>query len=85
MQIMEKTLFKLKLFSINLATSFLLLIFLCLGSQNLKERHELTLLMNKSAPLPTGFLIGVSFIVGVISGGSASALSTNQKNQKIKS
>ena len=74
-------LFKLKLFSINLVSALFLLTFLCLGSQNLNDRHQLNLITNKSAPLPTGFLIGVSFIVGVISGGSTSTLLINRKNE----
>ena len=72
---MNKIFFLLKLFSINIAGGFLLLFFLCLGSQNLKERHELKLLTNTSAALPTGFIIGSSFVIGMISGGSTSALS----------
>ena len=77
-------LFKLKLFSINLGSGVLLLLFLCLGSQNLKNRHELNLLNSKSAPLPTGFLIGVSFIVGFISGGSTATLAKNSKINKVR-
>jgi len=47
---------------------------LCLGAQNLNERHSLKLVETTTAPLPTGFLIGVSIILGVISGGSTAAV-----------
>ena len=77
---MSKILFRLKIFSLNISIGLLLLFFLCLGSQNLKERHELNLLTNKTAPLPTGFLVGVSFIIGAISGGSAVAISKPHDN-----
>ena len=45
-----------------------------LGSQNIKDRHSLNLGFAKTAPLPTGFVIGVSLITGIISGGSMLAL-----------
>lgn len=60
---------RLLIFSLSAGTLFLLL--LCLGSQNLSERHSLSVAQWRSVPLPSGFLVGVSFIVGVISGGSA--------------
>ena len=52
----------------------MLLIVLCLGSQNLSDRYKVNLGIGETAPLPAGFLIGISIVLGVISGGSAAAL-----------
>ena len=60
--------FKLKLLTLNIATAILLILFLCLGSQNLSKRYSLNLLVNKTVDLPIGFLIGSSFTFGLISG-----------------
>ena len=64
-------LLRLRLLIFNLSAGTLFLLLLCLGSQNLSERHSLSVAQWRSVPLPSGFLVGVSFIVGVISGGSA--------------
>ena len=52
----------------------LLLLLLCLGAQNLQDRHTLQLGGQRSVPLPTGFLVGVAMVIGVISGGTATAV-----------
>jgi len=52
----------------------LLLLVLCLGAQNLNERRVLNLGIGKTAPLPTGFIVGVSAVLGVLSGGSVAAV-----------
>ena len=65
-------LFKLQLFTINLANSILLILFLCLGSQNIDKRYSLDFIINQTVPLPIGFLIGSSFTLGVVSGGLTS-------------
>ena len=52
----------------------LLLLVLCLGAQNLSERRVLSLGIGKTAPLPTGFIVGVSAVLGVLSGGSVAAV-----------
>lgn len=54
--------------------SLLLLLMLCLGSQNLNQREALNLVVGKSAELPTGFVVGIAVICGVLSGGSTTAL-----------
>jgi uncharacterized membrane protein YdcZ (DUF606 family) len=59
---------------ISLGTGTVLLLLLCLGAQNLKDRHSIQMGSVRSVPLPTGFLVGVSLVIGVISGGSATAL-----------
>ena len=66
--------FRLKLFTLNIATAVLLIFFLCLGSQNLGKRYSLDLVFNKTVPLPIGFLIGTSFTLGLISGGLTSII-----------
>ena len=71
--------FKLKLLSINVASAILLIFFLCLGSQNLSKKHNLNLLINKTVPLPIGFLVGTSFTLGVLSGGLTSVLMTKKE------
>ena len=65
---------RLKLLTINVASAILLIFFLCLGSQNLSKKHNLNFLINKTVPLPIGFLVGTSFALGLISGGLTSVL-----------
>tara|TARA_Y100000766_G_C18828508_1_gene566787 strand:+ start:721 stop:957 length:237 start_codon:yes stop_codon:yes gene_type:complete len=71
--------FKIQLLSINIASAILLIFFLCLGSQNLSKKHNLNFLINKTVPLPIGFLIGTSFTLGMISGGLTSVLMISNK------
>ena len=47
---------------------------LCLGAQNLNERHTVNLGIAKTASLPSGFIIGVSFVLGVLSGSGINTL-----------
>ena len=74
--------FRLKLLTLNFATSILLIFFLCLGSQNLGKKYSIDFLINKTVSLPIGFLIGTSFTLGLISGGLSSVLmiENNDKN-----
>ena len=67
-------LLRLQLFTFSLASGALLLFFLCLGSQNLEKRYSLNLMLNETVELPIGFIVGVSFTLGVLSGGFTSAL-----------
>mgnify|MGYP001160905830 FL=1 len=69
--------FRLQLLTINVASSILLIFFLCLGSQNLEKRYSLDFLINKTVNLPIGFLIGTSFTFGLMSGGLTSILMIN--------
>ncbi len=64
----------LKLLTFNLTSTLLLLIFLCLGSQNLEKRYKLDFFVNETVQLPIGFLVGTSFTIGFLSGGLASIL-----------
>ena len=47
---------------------------LCLGSQNLRQKYNLNLGIGTTAPLPNGFIVGVAIALGVTSGGSTAAL-----------
>jgi len=67
-------LLRLRLLTGTVVGSLLLLLMLCLGSQNLNERQELNLGVGTSAELPTGFVVGIAVICGVLSGGSTAAL-----------
>jgi hypothetical protein len=67
-------LLRLRLLLGSLVGSVLLFGLLCLGAQNLDDRVSLRLGPSRSAPLPTGFLIGLAVVLGVVSGGSSVAL-----------
>ena len=67
-------LLKIRILTVSLTSALALLLMLCLGAQNLNNRHTLRLGKDTTAPLPSGFIIGVSIIMGVISGGSAAAV-----------
>ena len=71
---------KLQLLTLNIASAILLIFFLCLGSQNLNKKYNLDFLINKTVPLPIGFLVGTSFTLGVLSGGITSVLMIKDKN-----
>ena len=72
-------LLKLKLFTFNISIGALLISFLCLGSQNLDKRHSLNLLVNETVELPIGFILGISFTFGFLSGGISSVLMMKDK------
>ena len=67
-------LLRLRLLLGSLGGGALMLLLLCLGAQNLDQRASLNLGFGRSQPLPTGFLVGVALVLGVISGGTATAL-----------
>ena len=67
-------LLRLRLLLASLGGGVLLLLLLCLGAQNLNQRTSLNLGFGRTAELPTGFLVGVALVIGVISGGSATDL-----------
>ena len=72
--------FRLKLLTLNIFTATLLILFLCLGSQNLGKRYSLNFIVNKTVNLPAGFLIGTSFTLGLMLGGLTSVLMIKDKN-----
>jgi len=67
-------LMRLRLLLITLGGGVALLVVLCLGAQNLNDRYRLNHGVGTSAPLPAGFVVGVSAVLGVIGGGSLTAL-----------
>ena len=71
---------KLKVLLTTFASSLILLITLCLGSQNLSNRHSINLGIGKTAPFPIGFIVGISLISGVITGGMATTLLSSPEN-----
>jgi hypothetical protein len=52
----------------------LVLLAVCVGAQNLSDRPSLRLGVGRTAPLPTGFLLGLALAAGLFSGGSAVAV-----------
>jgi uncharacterized integral membrane protein len=74
-------LLRLRLLLGSLGGGALLLLLLCLGAQNLDQRASLNLGFGRSQPLPTGFLVGVALVLGVISGGTATALLLPRNDQ----
>ena len=79
--IFKKMFFKLQLLTLNIASAILLIFFLCLGSQNLSKRYTLNFMINKTVPLPIGFIIGSSFTFGFISGGLTTVLIANNHDK----
>jgi hypothetical protein len=75
-------LLRLRLLLTSVGGGLLLLLLLCLGAQNLSDRPSLRLGVGTAAPLPTGFLVGVALVIGVISGGSAAALLLPRPDQE---
>jgi hypothetical protein len=67
-------LLRLRLLIGSLGGGLLLLLALCLGAQNLEQRPQLQIGFGRTAPLPSGFLVGAALAVGVITGGSSAAL-----------
>jgi uncharacterized integral membrane protein len=65
---------RLRLLLASVGGGALLLLLLCLGAQNLNDRPSLQLGFGRTDPLPTGFVVGLALVVGVISGGVSTAL-----------
>jgi uncharacterized integral membrane protein len=72
---------RLRLLLSSLVGGGMLLLILCLGAQNLDQRTSLNLATSRTAPLPTGFLVGLALVLGVISGGCTAALLMPQGDQ----
>ena len=72
--------FRLQLITLNIASVIFLFFFLCLGSQNLDRRHSLNLVVNETVELPNGFIMGMTFTLGFISGGLTSILNIKDEN-----
>jgi len=67
-------LLRLRLLLTCLGGGAMLLLLLCLGAQNLNTRVSLNLGVGRTPELPSGFVVGVALVIGVMSGGSATAL-----------
>ena len=67
-------LLKLSLFTFNITSFILLVLFICLGSQNLEKRYSLDLIVNETVELPNGFIVGIAFATGFLGGGLTSIL-----------
>ncbi len=76
-------LLRLRLLLGSLGGGGLLLLLLCLGAQNLEDRPSLRLGFGRTAPLPSGFLVGVAVVLGVIGGGSTVALLAPRRRDQL--
>ena len=61
-------LIRLRLILLSLGSGLTLLLVLCLGAQNLNDRHRSNFGVGSSAPLPSGFIVCVSLVLGIIIG-----------------
>ena len=52
----------------NSALNFTLFLLLMIGIQNTSNRHNINLILSETIKLPTGFIVGISFISGSITG-----------------
>lgn len=65
---------RVRLVMSSLVGAVLVLVAVCLGAQNLSDRPSLHLGLGRTAPLPTGFLLGMALAAGLFSGGAAVAV-----------
>jgi uncharacterized integral membrane protein len=77
-------LIRLRLLLISFGGGLLLMLLLCLGAQNLQDRHTLQLGGQRSVPLPTGFLVGIALVIGVISGGTATGRVASRTTRSLR-
>tara|TARA_A100001388_G_scaffold168295_1_gene125718 strand:+ start:3749 stop:3970 length:222 start_codon:yes stop_codon:yes gene_type:complete len=61
--------FNLKKIFFNLLLNSTLFLILIIGIQNYSKRSKVNFIVNESINLPIGFIVGVSFISGSITGG----------------
>ena len=52
----------------NSALNITLFLLLMLGIQNSNKSHKINLILSETIKLPTGFIVGISFISGSITG-----------------
>ena len=52
----------------NSALNIILFLLLMLGIQNSNKSHKINLILSETIKLPTGFIVGMSFISGSITG-----------------
>ncbi len=58
----------------------LMFLVLCLGTQNLTNRNSLNLGFSSTPAYPNGFILGASITLGILSGGTTSALLISRKD-----
>ena len=63
----------------NSALNITLFLLLMLGIQNSNKSHKINLILSETIKLPTGFIVGISFISGSITGGFMNINSNNKK------
>ena len=61
--------FNLKKIFFNLLLNSTLFLILIIGIQNYSKRSKVNFIVNESINLPIGFIVGISFISGSITGG----------------
>jgi hypothetical protein len=74
---------RLRLVLGSLVGALLLALAVCLGAQNLSDRPSLQLGFARTAPLPSGFLLGLALAAGVFSGGSAAAVAFGRSKEDL--
>ena len=52
----------------NSALNITLFLLLMIGIQNSNQSHKVSLILSETIKLPTGFIVGISFISGSITG-----------------
>ena len=70
---------RFKILALSLTNGMLMLFLLCLGAQNLGDRHKINLIVYSTPPYPTGFIVGTSLTLGLISSGFTRALLMNTR------
>ena len=75
------TIFIRKLF-LNTALNISLFLLLMIGIQNSSKSHTINLIISETIKLPIGFIVGISFISGSITGG---LMNLNFNSKKLDS
>ena len=63
----------------NSALNITLFLLLMLGIQNSNKSHNINLILSETIKLPIGFIVGISFISGSITGGLMNLNFNNKK------
>jgi hypothetical protein len=72
-------LLRLRLVIGSLVGAGVVLLAVCLGAQNLSDRPSLRLGVARTAPLPSGFLLGLALSAGLVSGGAVALAVANSE------
>ncbi len=74
---------KLLILGINCINAALLVFMISLGSQNLSTRHRINLGLTSTDQFPSGFLIGMSIVLGSLSGTFSSTVLTKTEDKNF--